>query len=47
MGKRGQLGLIEFKFFLIGLVIGLIIALVLVFLGNKEIIPNFLGFLCG
>jgi uncharacterized protein YacL len=37
--KKAQLGMIELKFFFIGLVIGLIVALVLVFLGSKGIIP--------
>jgi hypothetical protein len=39
MQKRGQLGLIEFRYFMIGLGIGIAIALVLVFLGSSEIIP--------
>ncbi len=39
MNKKGQLGPIEFKFFIIGLIIGLIVALVLVYLGTKGIIP--------
>ena len=39
MNKLGQLGVIEFKYFLMGLVIGIIITLVLVFLGASETIP--------
>jgi len=39
MNKRGQLGIIEFKFFAIGLAIGIIIALVLVALMNTGVIP--------
>ncbi len=39
MEKRGQLGLIEFRYFLIGLAIGIIVALVLVFLGSSGVIP--------
>ncbi|HLC52266.1 MAG TPA: hypothetical protein VJI98_03430 [Candidatus Nanoarchaeia archaeon] len=39
MQKRGQLGLIEFRYFMIGLGIGIVLALVLVFLGSAEIIP--------
>lgn len=39
MQKSGQLGLIEFRYFMIGLAIGVIIALVLVFLGSADIIP--------
>ncbi len=45
MEKRGQLGIIEFKYFLFGLILGIIIALVVVFLGAKGVIPNFLSFL--
>ena len=37
--KKGQLGAIEFKFFLMGLVVGLISALVLVYLGSTGVIP--------
>ena len=44
--KRGQLGIIEFKFFMMGLVVGLVAGLVLVFLSSKGIIPGFLKFLC-
>ncbi|MBS3139871.1 hypothetical protein J4479_02605 [Candidatus Woesearchaeota archaeon] len=48
MDKRGQLGLIEFRYFMVGLAIGLILALVLVFLGSAEIIPvNFCGLVGG
>lgn len=39
MNKKGQLGPIEFKFFIIGLIIGLVGALVLVYLGTKGILP--------
>jgi len=39
MNKKGQLGIIELKFFLIGLAIGLVIAFVLVALMNGGIIP--------
>ncbi len=37
--KKAQLGIIEFKFFMIGLVIGLIVGIVLVYLGTKGIMP--------
>ncbi len=47
MDKRGQLGIIEFKYFLGGLVVGIIIALVLVLLGQKEIIPFQVPLVCG
>lgn len=36
--KRGQLGLIELKFFFIGLVVGIILTLALVYLGTTGII---------
>ena len=36
--KKAQLGIIEFKFFMMGLVIGLIVTLVLVALMNNGII---------
>ena len=39
MNKKAQLGWIEMKFFLMGLLVGLIAGLVLVFLGAKEILP--------
>ena len=39
LNKKAQLGMIELKFFFIGLVVGLIVALVLVFLGTKGILP--------
>ncbi|MBU1111717.1 MAG: hypothetical protein ABIG93_01355 [archaeon] len=39
MNKKGQLGIIELKFFLIGLAIGLVLALILVALMNSGIIP--------
>jgi len=44
--KKGQLGIIEFKFLMIGLVIGIIAAVVLIYLANKGVIPFKLGFLC-
>jgi len=44
--KKAQLGIIEAKFFLIGLVIGLILAVVLIVLANKGILPFKLAFVC-
>ena len=46
--KKGQLGVIEAKFFLIGFIIGIILTMALIFLINKDIIPLpfSLGFLC-
>ncbi len=47
MNKRGQLGIIEFKYFMVGLFIGLIIALVVVALGTNGVIPFKVPFVCG
>jgi len=47
MDKRGQLGIIEFKFFLYGLLFGLILALVLVFLGTAKVLPFQIPLVCG
>ncbi|MBT3814156.1 hypothetical protein HOE37_02040 [Candidatus Woesearchaeota archaeon] len=44
--KRGQLGIIEFKYFMVGLVVGIIIALVLVYLGTAEILPFKIPLVC-
>ena len=47
MEKRGQLGIIEFKYFIVGLVFGLILGLILVYLGTVEVIPFRLPLVCG
>jgi len=48
MNKRGQLGFIEFRYFMVGLAIGIIAALILVFLGLSEVIPiNFCALIGG
>lgn len=49
MEKRGQLGIIEAKFFFIGLFSGLVIGSVLVKLGGKKMLPWGLSvpFVCG
>ncbi len=39
MDKRGQLGIIEFKYFFVGLVIGIILGLLLVWLGTAGVLP--------
>jgi len=45
--KKGQLGIIEAKFFLFGVLAGIVLALLIVFLANKGIvIPFKLSFLC-
>lgn len=45
--KKGQLGIIEAKFFFYGFIFGLIFLVVLLLLMRAEVIPNFLGFLTG
>jgi hypothetical protein len=47
LSKRGQLGLIEFQYFMVGLGIGLVIGLVLVLLGSKGILPFKIPLVCG
>ena len=45
--KKAQLGIIEFKFAIIGIIIGIILALAVVYMANKGIlIPFKLDFLC-
>ena len=45
--KKAQLGIIEFKFAMIGLIIGTIITIVAIYLANKGIlIPFKMGFVC-
>jgi uncharacterized membrane protein len=44
--KKGQLAILEFKFAIIGFFLGLIIALVLVYLGTIEILPFKIPFVC-
>jgi ABC-type phosphate/phosphonate transport system permease subunit len=46
LNKKAQLGIIEFKYAFIGFIIGIIVALVLVYLANKDILPFKLGFVC-
>ncbi|KKS74766.1 MAG: hypothetical protein UV48_C0028G0001, partial [Candidatus Azambacteria bacterium GW2011_GWA2_42_9] len=45
--KRGQLGIIEFKYFMVGLLIGLFLSFLGVFLSTKNIIPFKIPFVCG
>ena len=45
--KKAQLGIIEAKFMLIGVIIGIVLAFALIFMANKGIlIPFKLSFLC-
>lgn len=45
--KRGQLGIIEFQYFMVGLGIGLVAGLVLILLGTKKILPFEIPMVCG
>lgn len=47
MNKRGQLGIIEFKYFMVGLIFGIVIGLVLVVLGTKGVLPFKIPLVCG
>ena len=47
MEKRGQLGIIDFKYFLVGLLIGIVLGLVLVYLGTAKVIPFTIPVVCG
>jgi hypothetical protein len=47
MDKKGQLGIIEFKYFMGGLILGIVIGLVLVLLGTKGILPFKIPLVCG
>ncbi len=45
--KKAQLGIIEFKFFFIGLVIGIILTFAAIYMANRGILLPFkLGFVC-
>lgn len=46
MDKKAQLGIIEMKFFLIGLVAGIILTILLILLANKGVLPFKISFLC-
>jgi len=45
--KKGQLAIIEFKYLLMGLLIGIIIALALIWLGAAGILPFKIPLVCG
>ncbi len=45
--KRGQLGIIEFQYFMVGFGIGLVGGLVLILLGTKKILPFEIPLVCG
>lgn len=45
--KKAQLGMIEFKFLMIGLILGIILTLALIYMANNGIIIPFkIGFVC-
>ncbi len=45
--KRGQLGIIEAKYAIVGFFIGLIAAMLLVLLGTKKVLPFQIPVVCG
>ncbi|MBI2102517.1 hypothetical protein HYT55_01660 [Candidatus Woesearchaeota archaeon] len=45
--KKGQLGIIEFKYFMTGLFIGLIAIIIVVGLGSAGTIPFKIPLVCG
>lgn len=47
LSKKGQLGLIELKYWFIGFIIGILGGLILVMLGNKGVIPFKIPVVCG
>ncbi len=47
MQKRGQLGIIEFKYWMGGLIVGIIVALLFVALGTNGILPFKIPVVCG
>jgi len=47
MNKKGQLGIIEFKYFMVGLLVGLVGGFTLIILGAKKVIPFKIPFVCG
>ena len=46
LSKSAQLGMIEFQYLMIGLVIGLILGIGLVYAANKGMLPFKLTFVC-
>lgn len=47
MQKRGQLGIIEGKYAIVGFIVGVLASFALVFLGTKEILPFKIPVVCG
>jgi small basic protein len=43
---KAQLGIIEMKYFIIGLILGVIVGIVLIYLGNHGTIPLNMKFVC-
>jgi uncharacterized membrane protein len=46
LGKKGQLGIIEFKYFVVGVIVGIILSFILIYLGAKKAIPFQIPFAC-
>lgn len=47
MEKRGQLGMIEFEYFMAGVLIGIVLGLILVYLGTAKVLPFTIPVVCG
>ncbi|MFH1275858.1 MAG: hypothetical protein ABIH82_01995 [Candidatus Woesearchaeota archaeon] len=47
ISKKGQLGIIEGKFFIVGFLIGIVGGLILVYLSTAKIIPFSIPVVCG
>lgn len=45
--KKGQLGFIEFKYLMLGVLIGMLIGFVLVYLGTTGTLPFKIPLVCG
>ncbi len=46
MNKKGQLGWIEFQYFMFGLIAGIIVLFVVIKLGQAGVIPFEIPFVC-
>ena len=46
MNKKAQLAILEAKYLFVGVVIGIVLAVVLIVLANKGVLPFRLAFLC-
>tara|TARA_Y100000310_G_scaffold308649_1_gene351976 strand:- start:614 stop:781 length:168 start_codon:yes stop_codon:yes gene_type:complete len=44
--KKAQLGILEFKWIIMGITLGIILAIAVIYMANKGILPFKLGFVC-